>query len=154
MNDIRLIEHAPGAPGLRWFGLGPNLQPANGLEKLKLLFDHHSFWAKQRSYKQLRQMLAGSSVIVTAWDGKQIVGFGRATSDGIFRAVLWDIVVLEELQGQGIGKKVLKSLFNSKAINQVERVYLMTTNGADFYRQLDFEDVTKQKLLWRRRKNY
>ena len=36
-SEIRLIKHAPGAPGLRFFGLGPNLTPSQGLLKLQQL---------------------------------------------------------------------------------------------------------------------
>ena len=79
-----------------------------------------------------------------------MVGFGRATSDGIFRAVLWDIVVPKDLQGKGIGRKLVKAVMHCKKISKVERVYLMTTNSADFYRQLNFEEVSTQKLLYRR----
>ena len=150
MAEIRLLRHAPWAPGLSLLGLGPNLQPTRGLKKLKLLLDQHSFWASNRSYKELRRMLFGSSLVISAWSGKRMVGFGRATSDGIFRAVLWDIVVPRDLQGKGIGKKIVKALMDSKKIRQVERVYLMTTHSADFYHQLDFENVTSQKLLLRK----
>ena len=37
MKAISLINHSKGAIGLRFFGLGPNLKPTNGLIKLKKL---------------------------------------------------------------------------------------------------------------------
>ena len=40
-----------------------------------------------------------------------MVGFGRATTDGIYRAVLWDVVVAGDLQGKGLGRKVIASLW-------------------------------------------
>ena len=39
MKAISLINHSKGAVGLRFFGLGPNLKPTNGLNKLKKLLD-------------------------------------------------------------------------------------------------------------------
>ena len=153
MHDIHLLHHGPRAIGLSLFGLGPNLQPTRGLRKLKLLLDEHSFWASNRSYDQLRRLLFGSSVVISAWYGKRMVGFGRATGDGIFRAVLWDVVVPSDLHGKGIGKKVVKALLNSKKLKRVERIYLMTTNSADFYHQLEFKNVKTQKLLMRRLKD-
>ena len=57
MTPIRLVHHAPGAPGLRWLGLGPGLRPSRGLLKLQRLFNKHAFWAQQRSSGDLRQML-------------------------------------------------------------------------------------------------
>ena len=110
------------------------------------MLDKHAFWAKDRDYKSLRQLLAGSNVVVTLWRGSRIIGFGRATSDGIYRAVLWDIVVADDLQGKGLGREVVEALLGMKQIRHVERVYLMTTNSAAFYIQLGFEMCIKQNL--------
>jgi ribosomal protein S18 acetylase RimI-like enzyme len=128
MAALRLLIHAPGAPGLRWFGLGPGLRPTRGLWKLQ-------------------RLLAGSTVVVSLWHGKRLVGFGRASSDGIYRAVLWDVVVAGDLHGQGLGRRVVEALLAAPALRGVERVYLMTTNSAGFYQQLGFRDAAPQALL-------
>ena len=146
MTRYRLVEHAPGAPGLRWFGLGPDLRPTRGLQKLQRLFRKHAFWAESRSQGQLKR----STVVVSLWRGKRLVGFGRATSDGIHRAVLWDVVVAGDLQGRGLGRRVVEALLSAKTIRQAERVYLMTTNSAGFYQQLGFQEASPQQLLVRR----
>ena len=150
MARIRLVEHAPGAPGLRWLGLGPHLKPTRGLLKLRRLLDKHAFWAQGRSPRQLQRMLAGSQVVVSLWRGKRMVGFGRANSDGIHRAVLWDIVVAGDLQGRGLGRRVVEALLASPQLQRVERVYLMTTNSSGFYEQLGFSTSSNQKLMIRK----
>ena len=104
VTPTRLLRHAPGAPGLRWLGLGPGFRPSRALLKLQRLFDHHASWARGRSFPQLRRLLEGSDVVVSLWRGKRLVAFGRATSDGFSRAVLWDIVVAGDLQGRGLGR--------------------------------------------------
>ena len=75
---IRLVRHAPGAPGLRWLGIGPSYLPSRGLVKLQRLLLKHAFWAQKRSLHDLRRMLKGSTVVVSLWRGKRLVGFGRA----------------------------------------------------------------------------
>jgi len=149
MAAIRLLRHAPGAPGLRWLGLGPGLRPTRGLLKLQRLFNHHAFWARQRSYTQLRCLLGGSPVVVSLWRGKRLVGFGRASTDGACRAVLWDVVVAGDLQGRGLGRRVVEGLLSHPRVRDVERVYLMTTNSAGFYEQLGFRRADSQELLVR-----
>ena len=144
---IRLVRHASGAPGLRWLGMGPVWRPTRGLLKLQRLFRKHAFWAQERSICDLRQMLRGSPVVVTLWRGKRLVGFGRASSDGIHRAVLWDIVVAGDLQGRGLGRQVVKALLAAPEIQRAERVYLMTTNSSGFYQQLGFSSAQPQELL-------
>ena len=111
--NISLIRHAKGAPGLRILGLGPNFMPCNGMSCLKQLMDGSAFWAQKRSVHQLRQMLLNSTVTISVWHKGNMIGFGRANSDYIFRAVLWDIIVQDELRGMGIGKIIVDSLLNS-----------------------------------------
>ncbi len=147
MADIKLIQHGPGAPGLRLLGLGPNFIPRQGLKKLRLLLERNAFWAQGRKTWQLRQMLLRSEVVVSAWQGARLVGFGRATSDGVYRAVLWDVVVPQDLQRLGIGRKIVEAIINSDPIRKSERVYVMTTNSHKFYKLLKFKDVTNQKLM-------
>ena len=153
MADLRLIQHATGAPGLRWLGLGPGLKPTQGLLKLQRLLNKHAFWAQGRSTANLRKILAGSTVVVSLWSGQRLVGFGRATSDGICRAVLWDVVVADNLQGHGFGRQVIEALLGAPGIDNVERVYLMTTNSRGFYEQLGFKTSANQQLLMLKRQN-
>ena len=94
-------------------------------------------------------MLRGSDVVVSLWRGKRMVGFGRASSDGIYRAVLWDSVVAGDLQGRGLGRKVVEALISSPRLRDVERLYLMTTNSSGFYQQLGFKNVDPPQLLIR-----
>ncbi|MBM5791276.1 MAG: GNAT family N-acetyltransferase [Cyanobacteria bacterium M_surface_10_m1_298] len=151
MEGTRLILHAPGAPGLRLLGLGPGWIPSRGLFKLQRLLNQHAFWAQGRSIAELRRMLRGSAAVVSLWQGKRLVGFGRASSDGIYRAVLWDVVIPEDLQGKGLGRLLVEALMTSPELRDVERVYLMTTNSSGFYKQLGFEEVEGQRLMRRDR---
>ena len=147
MKDISLIKHAKGALGLRFFGLGPNFKPKNGLIKLQKLLENNTFWAKNRTIKDLKKCLANSDVIVSLWVSNEIVGFGRALTDGIYRGILWDIVIDKKYQGKGFGKLIVESLLSSKKIKNTKKLYLMTTNKKLFYTQLNFKEVTTQNLL-------
>ena len=147
MKEISLVQHSKGALGLRLFGLGPNLKPNNGLNKLQKLLDNNTFWAKKRTINNLKKCLANSDVVVSLWVGNEIVGFGRALTDGIYRGVLWDIVIDQNYQGKGFGKLIINNLLASKKIKNTKKLYLMTTNKKSFYSQLDFKEVTSQNLL-------
>ena len=92
---------------------------------------------------------ANSDVVISLWVGKEIVGFGRALTDGIYRGVLWDIVIDQNHQGKGFGTLIVKNLLSSKKIKNTKKLYLMTTNKKLFYSQFDFKEVTSQNLLIR-----
>jgi len=149
MNEISIIKHSKGALGLRFFGLGPNLKPTNGLNKLQKLLDNNAFWAKNRTINDLKKCLAKSDVVISIWVGNEIVGFGRALTDGIYRGVLWDIVIDQNHQGKGFGKLIVNNLLSSKEIKNTKKIYLMTTNKKLFYSQMNFKEVSSQNLLIR-----
>jgi len=141
-GSVRLIAHGPLKLRLRW-----------RLGILQRFLDAHSFWAGGRSRSDLRRMLGGSSAVVSAWRNGKLLGFGRATSDGVFRAVLWDVVVAEGSQGQGLGRRIVEELLRAPAIKPAERIYLMTTRGSRFYERLGFSSGHGQTLLVRGRLN-
>ena len=149
MKEISLIKHAKGAFGLRFFGLGPNLIPTNGLKKLQKFLDNNAFWAKGRTIIDLKKCLANSDLIISLWVGNEIVGFGRALTDGVYRGVLWDIVIDQNHHGKGFGTLILQKLLSSKKIKNTKKLYLMTTNKKLFYSQFNFEEVSTQNLLVR-----
>ena len=149
MKTVFLVKHSKGAFGLRFFGLGPNLKPTKGLFKLQQFLHRNAFWAKNRTINDLRKCLANSDVIVSIWSQNEPVGFGRALSDGIYRGVLWDIVIDQNHQGRGYGKMIVKNLLESKKIKNTKKIYLMTTNKKLFYSQLNFKEVNSQNLLIR-----
>lgn len=94
-------------------------------------------------------MLRHSQAVVSVWRGSELVGFGRATSDGVFRSVLWDVVVAGEHQGEGLGRRIVEALLHCPSVERAERVYLMTTNSSGFYRRLGFSSDHGQEILLR-----
>jgi N-acetylglutamate synthase-like GNAT family acetyltransferase len=65
--------------------------------------------------------------------------------------VLWDVVVADDHQGRGLGRRIVEALLQEPALQGVERTYLMTTNSAGFYEQLGFTAVDSQRLMLRQR---
>lgn len=107
--------------------------------KLQELFRLGAFWAKDRKIEDLEVAIANSEPVISAWDGKQLIGFARATSDGIYRATIWDVVIHPDYQGAGLGRKLVQTVLSHPRMNRVERVYLMTTHQQHFYKRIGFE---------------
>ena len=147
MKNPIVIKHAHGAPGLRFFGIGAFLKPSRGVQKLLTLLKNNTSWAAIRNQKDIKTMLRKSSVVVSIWNDNQMIGFGRATTDGIFRAVLWDVVVEKRYQNKGLGKLIVQTILHSNKVSKVEKVYIMTTNCKTFYSNLGFKIVKDQNLM-------
>ena len=68
-----------------------------------------------------------------------MIGFGRATSDSVYRGTIWDIVVHPKYQGAGLGRKLVETILSYPRMSHVEKVYLMTTYQQNFYKRIGFE---------------
>ena len=107
--------------------------------KLQELFDIAAFWAKGRNIKDLAIAIANSEPVISVWDQELLIGFARATSDGIYRATIWDVVIHPDYQGNGLGSKLIETVLNHPRMQKVERVYLMTTHQQEFYEKIGFQ---------------
>ncbi|HEY9647779.1 MAG TPA: GNAT family N-acetyltransferase [Chroococcidiopsis sp.] len=114
--------------------------PEIDLQQLQRLFQDTAFWARDRQPEEWAIAIANSKPVVTAWDGDRLIGFSRATSDGIYRATIWDVAIHPDYQGAGLGRKLVETVLMHPHVNRVERVYLMTTNQQRFYERIGFEE--------------
>lgn len=109
------------------------------LYQLQELLNISTFWAKGRSVEDLGIAIENSEPVITILDGSRLIGFARATSDGIYRATIWDVVIHPEYRGRGLGSKLVETVLSHPRMSRVERVYLMTTLQQKFYERIGFE---------------
>jgi ribosomal protein S18 acetylase RimI-like enzyme len=107
--------------------------------QLQTLFKLAAFWAKDRTQDDWKIAVENSEPVVTVWDYQQMIGFARATSDGIYRASIWDVVIHPNYQGSGLGRKLVQTVLSHPKMCRVERIYLMTTHQQKFYERIGFE---------------
>lgn len=107
--------------------------------QLQRLFAKTAFWARERKVEDLEIAIANSNPVVTVWDKKRLIGFARATSDGVYRAAIWDVVIDPDYQGVGLGRKLVQTVLSHPLVNKVERVYLTTTHQQSFYERIGFK---------------
>lgn len=117
------------------------------LNQLQGLFKLGSFWAKERSIEDLSVAIANSEPVISVWDGERLIGFARATSDGIYRATIWDVVIDPDYRGAGLGRKLVETVLSHPRMNRVERVYLMTTHQQRFYERIGFESNSTTTMV-------
>ncbi|GBF82527.1 GNAT family N-acetyltransferase [Aphanothece sacrum] len=110
------------------------------LWQLQALFNEAAFWARERTLEDLEIAINNSNPVVTVWDGTRMIGFCRATSDGIYRGTIWDVVIHPDYQGAGLGRKLVETALSHPLMSRVERVYLMTTHQQQFYERIGFEE--------------
>jgi ribosomal protein S18 acetylase RimI-like enzyme len=109
------------------------------LRQLQSLFNKNAFWAIDRQLEDLQIAIERSEPVVSAWHENSLVGFARATSDGVYRATIWDVVIDADYQGVGLGRKLVETVLAHPVMSRVERIYLSTTHQAGFYERMGFE---------------
>ena len=60
-----------------------------------------------------RKAFSVSESVVFVYDNQQLIGFGRAISDGLIQAAIYDVAVLPSYQGLGVGKQIIQKIVES-----------------------------------------
>jgi ribosomal protein S18 acetylase RimI-like enzyme len=90
----------------------------------------------------ISRLIAGSHCFVIATDEKNIVGMGRAISDGISDAYIQDLTVLLDRRRQGIGNLILQTLLKRLHTDGIAWIGLIAEPGSDaLYRYAGFREM-------------
>jgi N-acetylglutamate synthase-like GNAT family acetyltransferase len=117
------------------------------LEQLQHLFRVGAFWAQERELADLAVAIAHSNPVISVWEQQRLVGFARATSDGVYRATIWDVVIHPDYRGAGLGRKLVETVLAHPLMNRVERIYLTTTHQQRFYEQIGFQQNSSTTMV-------
>ncbi|MFA7383280.1 MAG: GNAT family N-acetyltransferase [Desulfurivibrionaceae bacterium] len=90
----------------------------------------------KRDIAKLEIAFTNSEMRCFAYDGERLIGAGRGISDGALRAAIYDMVVLPEYQGHGIGTRIMNYLL---ARANAEIIMLFANPGKEpFYDRFGF----------------
>jgi len=104
-------------------------------------------WSSAEKKEQLYRALLDSHSLVSAWDGKKLVGLANAISDGHLVVYYPHMLVLPEYQGRGIGKQMMDVLL--KKYNNFHQQMLTADGRAiEFYEKCGFERAGKTEAMW------
>lgn len=93
----------------------------------------------QASEQELHQAITGSWQLLCAYDQGQLVGFGRVVSDGVLYAMIYDLIVHPDYQGQGVGSQLLTQLLELCRLAEIRAVQLFSARGkVGFYQKRGF----------------
>jgi ribosomal protein S18 acetylase RimI-like enzyme len=95
-------------------------------------------WPHRPSSQRHLELLRGSSHVVLARDGRRVVGFVTAISDGVLSAYIPLLEVVPEYQHRGIGRELTRRL-----LAQLEDLYMIDLSCDEdvvpFYERLGLE---------------
>lgn len=76
------------------------------------------------------------------------IGFARLITDYATFAYLCDVYVLEEYQGEGIGRWVMECIHLHPVFEKLRRIMLFTTTAPWLYEKLGYEPVNRENYAW------
>ena len=86
-----------------------------------------------------KKAFENSHTVVFAFDDDNLIGFGRAISDGTYQAAIYDIAVLPEYQGKRVGTIIVNSIL--KRIPQCNFILFASPGKENFYKKLNFRKM-------------
>ncbi len=85
------------------------------------------------------RIIAGSHCFAVAVINDEIIGIGRAISDGVSDSYIQDITVKESFRKQGIGEKIVKELITRLKKDGLNWIGLIAERGThEFYERIGF----------------
>lgn len=124
------------------------IEKLNKDQILQLSKLYESTWFTQnRTLEDIKTMLNNSYLTLGFVEGGELIGFCRVISDGVYKAFLFDVIVHDDFQNQGIGKHMIDTVINHKKIIDVGHVELYCPEKiSGFYKKMGF-DVRTSLLL-------
>jgi len=86
-----------------------------------------------------RRAFEASHTAVFVYHADRLIGFGRAISDGVYQAAIYDCAVRPEFQGQGIGKTILKTIL--QRVSHCNVILYASPGKEGFYQTLGFRKM-------------
>ncbi len=85
---------------------------------------------------RMTAMLANANLVVTAWDGRLLVGISRALSDFAYVTYLSDLAVRDTHQRGGVGRELIRR--TRAAAPTAQLVLLSAPAAVDYYPHVGF----------------
>ena len=87
------------------------------------------------SFENFNKPFINSTLVISAWENKRLIGAVRVISDRIIRSVIYDLVIDPEFQNRGIGKELVRRCIECFPDSE----WLVgTEDKAAFYEKLGF----------------
>ncbi len=104
-------------------------------------------WSSAKKPQALYQGLLNSHSLISAWDGKSLVGIGNAISDGFLVVYYPHLLVHLDYQGQGIGRKIAE-LLKERYQGMHMQMLVAEHEAIAFYEKCGFTRAGKTASMW------
>lgn len=99
---------------------------------------------------RIARMLAGSNLVITAWEDGKLVGISRSITDEAWSTYLADLAVATSHQKDGIGRRLVE--LTKESAGEESMVLLLSVPAAmEYYPKIGMERLDNAFIIWRER---
>lgn len=104
-------------------------------------------WSSAKKPIELYNALINSHTLITAWNGKELIGLGNAISDGHLVVYYPHLLVHPNYQGKGIGQMIMDKMQEKYKDFHMQ---MLTADGKaiEFYKKMGFEKAGNTQPMW------
>jgi GNAT superfamily N-acetyltransferase len=84
--------------------------------------------------------------VIFLFDNDKLIGFGRAISDGVYQAALYDVALLPSYQGHNLGKLIVNCLL--KTVPNFNVILYAAPGKELFYNKFNFKPMKTGMALF------
>jgi len=106
-----------------------------------------STWAKGIDMETVMASVA-NSLNFGIYHNESQTGFARLITDYATFAYLCDVYVLDEYQGDGLGRWLMECIHSHPVFENLRRILLFTTTAPWLYEKFGYEPVNKKNYAW------
>jgi len=108
-----------------------------------------------REVQDIKKSIEKSVLVASVWLDENLIGFARATGDGIYNATIWDVAVKPSFQSRGVGSFLIKSMLTKLDSYGIPLITLYTECAKkNFYSKFGFESNFNKIIgMYRSRKH-
>ena len=121
------------------------LPTENQIREIAGLYRAQGWWqaGDDESPQLISRLITGSHCFVLALEGVDVVGMGRAISDGVSDAYIQDLTVRSDYRNRGIGRRILQTLIERLHADGLHWIGLIAEPGSyGLYRWAGFQEMS------------
>ena len=99
---------------------------------------------------RIKKMIENSNLLVTAWDGEQLVGSARAITDFGFYCYIADLAIDKEYQNHGIGHELVNEIMEQTG-DECTIVVMATPETIEYFPRIGFEKAGNAYIISRKK---
>ncbi|MCW7754513.1 GNAT family N-acetyltransferase [Desulfobotulus sp. H1] len=103
------------------------------------LYHAENWWQGPDNLELVARIIAGSHLFLTVREQGNIIGMGRAISDGVCDAYIQDVTIHGDYRSKGLGRNMVNELCRLLSQQGIEWIGLIAERGSHpFYEKLGF----------------